>query len=285
MDRLRERWRGRHDGEREEAVQLPGRGRQELAVGREHLCAELGRPERRAADDGADLVQPEEERGDDAEVPAAAPERPEQVGVLVGARADAFAAREHDVRLEQVVDRESVLAAEVADAAAEREAADSGGRDDPARRRQAVLVRRAVDLAPGAASTDAHGARLRVDLDVLQQRQVDHDAVVDRSETGAVVAAAADGEQQVVVARERDHPCHLIRRRGPGDQRRPLVDHRVVDAARLVVLGVVGADQSTPESVELTACSLSGCADGAHALSLVWILLRDRGYGEGGVPS
>ena len=192
--------------------------------------------------------RPEEERGDDAEVPAAAPERPEQVGVLVGARADAFAAREHDVRLEQVVDREPVLAAEVADAAAEREAADSRGRDDPARRRQAVLVRRAVDLAPGAASTGAHGARLRVDLDVLQQRQVDHDAVVDRSETGAVVAAAADGEQQVVVARERDHPCHLIRRCGPGDQCRPLVDHRVVDAARLVVLGVVGADQATPES-------------------------------------
>ena len=100
------------------------------------------------------------------------------------------------------------------------------------------------------------------------------------------MAAAADGERQVVVARERDHPCHLIRRRGPGDQRRPLVDHRVVDAARLVVLGVVGADQATPESAELAACSLSGCADGAHSLSLVWIIcIEMRGYGEGGVPS
>src|SRR6185436_6874479 len=103
-----------------------------------------------------------------------------------------------------VVDREAVLAAEVADAAAEGEAADSRGRDDPARRSEPVLVRRGVDLAPGAAAGDADGARLRIDLDVLQQREVDHDAVVDGSETGAVVAAATDGEQQIVVARERD---------------------------------------------------------------------------------
>ena len=85
---------------------------------------------------------------------------------------------------------------EVADAAAERQAADAGGGDDPARRRQAELVRGPVDLAPGAAAADAHRARRRVDLDVAQRREVDHDAVVADAEAAAVVAAAAHGERR-----------------------------------------------------------------------------------------
>ena len=50
----------------------------------------------------------------------------------------------------------------------------------------------------------------RVDLDVLQQREVDDDAVVAGAEAGAVVAAAADGEQQVVVAGEGDRPGDVV---------------------------------------------------------------------------
>ncbi len=42
---------------------------------------------------------------------------------LFGARADALAACEHDLRLEQVVDRESALTGQVAETAAESEAA------------------------------------------------------------------------------------------------------------------------------------------------------------------
>ena len=154
---------------------------QELAVGREHLGGLLDRPERRAADDGADLVQAEQERRDDAEVAAAAADRPEQVGVLVGARAHALAVREHDLGLEQVVDRQPALARQVAEAAAERQPADAGGRDDPARRREAVLVggarrprprcsrRRRGRCAPAGSTSMS-----------LQQREVDDDAVVAR---------------------------------------------------------------------------------------------------------
>ena len=105
-------------------------------------------------------MQPEQERGDDAEVAAAAADRPVEVGVLLGVGAHALAAREHQLGLEEVVDRQPELAGQVAEAAAEREAADPGGRDDPARRRQAVLAGRLVDLAPGAAAADANRARL-----------------------------------------------------------------------------------------------------------------------------
>ena len=199
----------------------------------------------------AHLVQAEQERRDDAEVAAAAADRPVQVGVLVRARADALAVREHELGLEQVVDREPEGARQVPETAAEREPADAGGRDDAAGGRQSVLAGRAVDLAPRAAAADADGARLRVDLDVAQQREVDHDAVVARPQPGAVVPAAADREQQVVLAREPDGPGHVGGAGAARDQRRPLVDHRVVDLAGLVVVGVLGADQPPLETGQL----------------------------------
>ena len=221
VELLRERRRRRHGGEGEEAVQLARGVRDEVAVGREHLGALLDRPEGRAADDRAHLVQAEEERGDDAEVAAAAADRPVQVGVLVRRGADPLAAREHDLGLEQVVDRQAALAGQVADAAAEGEAADAGGRDDPARRRQPVLVGRGVDFAPDAAAADPHRAGLRIDLDVLQAREVEDDAVVTGPQAGAVVAAAADREQELVVAGEGDDLGDVVgvgaaRRSAPG---------------------------------------------------------------------
>ena len=97
-------------------------------------------------------MQPEEERGDDAEVAAAAANRPEEVGVLVCAGRHEAAVGQHHVGFEQVVDRQTALAGQVAEAAAEGEAADAGGRDDAARRGQAEGVGGVVDVAPGAAA-------------------------------------------------------------------------------------------------------------------------------------
>src|SRR3546814_4138277 len=59
---------------------------------------------------GPDGVQAELERGDHAEVAAAAPQRPKQVGVLVLGRPQQLAVGGHDVDGEEVVDREAVLA-------------------------------------------------------------------------------------------------------------------------------------------------------------------------------
>src|SRR3546814_4155031 len=58
-------------------------------------------------DGGSDRVEAEFERGDHAEVAAAAPQRPEQVGVLVLRRPQPLALGRHDVDGEQVVDREA----------------------------------------------------------------------------------------------------------------------------------------------------------------------------------
>ena len=77
----RGRWRHAHGQRR---GQLARRRLGEVAVGREHVVDPAGTPDDEATGDGrADLVQAKRELCDDAEVAPAAPERPEEVGVLV----------------------------------------------------------------------------------------------------------------------------------------------------------------------------------------------------------
>ena len=215
-----------------------------------HVGGLLERPEGRPGLDDRDRMGAELERGDDAEVAAAAADRPEQVGVLVRARAGLGAVGEDHVRLEQVVDREPVLAAQVPDPAAEREPADAGRGDDPGGRREPVLVGGRVDLVPGAAAAGPDRAARRVDLDRVQAGEVEHDAVVDDAEAAAVVAAAAHGEQQVVLACERDRRLDVGDALTVRDQRRAPVDHRVEHRARLVVAGVLRADHGARERAD-----------------------------------
>ena len=104
-------------------------------------------------------MQAELELGDDAEVPAAAAEAPEEIRVLVGARAHELAVGGDDVGREQVVDREAVLALQPADPAAEREPGDAGVRDDSAGRREPERLRLVVELAPEHAGLNSRRAR------------------------------------------------------------------------------------------------------------------------------
>ena len=90
---------------------------------------------------GVDRVEPELEAGRDAEVAAAAADRPEQVRIVLGVDAEELAVGGHDLGGEQVVDREAVLADEVADAAAERDPADPDRAGVAEPDRQAVRAR------------------------------------------------------------------------------------------------------------------------------------------------
>jgi hypothetical protein len=93
-------------------------------------------------------VEPEQERGDDAEVAAAAAQGPEEIGVFRFAGGDEAAVRQHQIGLEQIVDGQPELAGEVPDAAAQGETADPGRRDDAAGRNQPEGVGGVVDVAP-----------------------------------------------------------------------------------------------------------------------------------------
>src|SRR5882757_6211034 len=87
------------------------------------------------------------ERGDDAEVAAAAADRPEQVGVLVFARGHDFSGCEYDFGREEVVDRHSVASHQPAQASTECESRDASARHHAAWGGETERPRRAVQLA------------------------------------------------------------------------------------------------------------------------------------------
>ena len=210
------------------------------------------RQDQHPAHDRIDLVQPELEAGRDAEVAAAAADRPEEVRVRLGVRAQELAVRGHDLGGQQVVDREAVLADEVADAAAQRDPADPdrAGVAEPGR--EAVGCRRGRVFAGGQPRLGPGGAAFGIDLQRPHVREVEHDPPVGDAVTGDAVAAAADGQLQPGLARQRDDASDVGRVRGPDDDRRPAVDPAVEDGAGLVVLGVVRRDHSSAKwSIEL----------------------------------
>ena len=112
-------------------------------------------------------------------------------------------------------------------------------------------MRGVVDVAGGAAGLHPDGPRRRVDADPAHRRQVDHQAVVDATEPGAVVAAAADGDGQAVLAPEVHRRDDVGDVGAAGDQPRPEVDHAVVERARRVEAGIAGGEhvaaQGRPE--------------------------------------
>ena len=86
------------------------------------------------------------ERGDDAEIAAAAAHAPEQVSVLTFAGGVQYTVGGDDVNRGQVVEAQAVLAAQPAKPAGQGQAADAGRRNEAAGRRQPVDLRFAVEV-------------------------------------------------------------------------------------------------------------------------------------------
>jgi hypothetical protein len=192
-------------------------------------------------------VQREPERADDAEVPAAAPQGPEQVGVIVGRYPDDVALGGDDLGLDEIVDGEPVLAHEPADAAAQAEAPNPGVAHDAAGGRQTVCLGLVVDVAPQGTALDEGRALDRIDRDGAHRRQVDHDPAVAHCGTGDAVTSAANGDLEIAIA-AKTHRCgHIGGAAAAGDQPRSSVDGAVPHGSGLVVVVVVGDDHLAPE--------------------------------------
>ena len=102
----------RDGAEPDDGAELVGRFGGEVPVEAQHVGGVVGRPEDGPGHHGrADGVEREPERGDDAEVAAAASQRPEQIGVFVGGRPDDAALGGDHLGGKQVVDGEPVLCA------------------------------------------------------------------------------------------------------------------------------------------------------------------------------
>ncbi len=101
-------------------------------------------------------------------------------------------------------------------------------------------MRRRVDVLQQRAAADLRGARARGRPRCPSGRER---SITSPSSTlprpGAVVAAAADGDVEPLVAAEVDRRDDVVDVRAARDQRRALVDHRVVERPCLVVVRVV----------------------------------------------
>ena len=220
----------------------------QLPVPAHHLGGVGQVVEHRPADDGAvlaDVLAAERERGDDAEVPAAAAQRPEQVGVRGLAGGHECAVGEHHIGGEEIVDGEAEAAGQVADAAAQRQARHPGGPDKPGRGGHAERHGRVVDISPGAAGIGADGVIRRADRGAAEQRQVDDQRAIGYPQPGRAVPAAPHGDLCAVGAGEPDAGDHIGGVPAARDRRRVLVDHAVVHGARLVVTRISRHDQIT----------------------------------------
>ena len=118
--------------------------------------------------------------------------------------------------------------------------ATPGARHAPADGGEPVLLGGGVDLAPGQAAADADDPPLRVDDQLAQAADVDHEAVLDERRAGDRVAAAAHRDAHAAHPRERERGADLVRMGDAGDVARARLDHRVEERAGVLVLGLAG---------------------------------------------
>jgi hypothetical protein len=217
---------------------------------------------------GSHGVESEFEGRHDAEVPAAAAKRPEQIRVLRDAGAHQFARRGHEVDGEEVVDRQSVLPAQPAEAAAEREPRDSRRRVDPQRGRESEGLSLPIEIGEPGARLDARGPRRGIDPHRRHPRQIEHQSSVAHRVSGDVVPSAADRQEQVVPRREADGLENVRRPDGAYDRRGAPVDHRVPDRPRFVVPRLAGKEErpSEPAAQRVERLGREGCERSTNRL-------------------
>ena len=129
------------------------------------------------------------------------------------------------------------------------EARNAGGRDDAKGHGQSERVGGVIDVARRAASIDPNGSACRIYAHAFHHREVDHQSVVATAKAGAIVAAAADRDQQALVAAEVHRGDDVGDVHAARDQARPLVDHAVVKSAGSIVVSITWADESSAKAL------------------------------------
>jgi hypothetical protein len=194
---------------------------------------------------GADRVQLKLERGRHAEVATAAAQSPEQIRLRIGRDLANRAIGRHHGGAEQVVDSHAMAPTEPAESTAEREPRNPGGGVDAERRRQAVSLRFAIEVAEQRARADARGSLRRVDADRAHARKVQHQSALGDRIARDVMPAAAHAQQHSM-RRGEAHGClNVAVVQATRDQRWAAIYGAVPDLASLVVLAISSADHPT----------------------------------------
>lgn len=152
------RWRRAGEGDEEGLVAVICSV--EFIHKRYNLRERAGREHKRAREDKPLLrISLESEARDDAKVAPRAAYRPEEICVRGFRGGDDGPRGQDDFHREQVVNRQSVFAGQIAVAAAERQASDARVVDGAAHGCEAVGCARCVDVGPDGAALGGYGAR------------------------------------------------------------------------------------------------------------------------------
>jgi hypothetical protein len=183
----------------------------------------------------ADGVNLELERGDHAEVAAAAADAPEKLGIFILAGGAQHTVGGDDIDRDDVVEAQAELAAQPTDTAGQRQPGDAGRRNQATGGRQAVYLGLAIEIAPGRAALDPGAPRLGIDVHGVHVRQIDQDAAVARTAARRVVAATAHRGEQPFLTCEVDRGNDVGGAVATCDKRRLLVEHAVPNEPDSVV--------------------------------------------------
>ena len=176
------------------------------------------------------------------EIAAAAPQRPEQIGVVIGACRDDAVIGQHKLDRQQIVESERVLGHQPANPTPEGEATDARCRNHAAGRRKAMQLSLPVKQIPGEAALGTGRTSLGIDMHPGHRRQIDQHAAVDRRQPGNVVAATAHGDIELMLTRHSDRVDDVADAAAARNDSRTLVDEAVVDLPGFFV-GRIGRPQ------------------------------------------
>jgi hypothetical protein len=146
--------------------------------------------------EAVDRIELELERGDEGEVPAAAPQRPEQIRLVVLIDAQLLPGRGDDLDRGDAVGLEPLVAGLPADSPAQRVAGDVDLRRGTVQRREPELGRLRDDVPPARAGLDPRGPGVGVNRDLLHPAEAHQQVSLERAHRRRVVRGALDVEEE-----------------------------------------------------------------------------------------
>ena len=204
----------------------------------EHRGRLVGGPHQHARGDVGDRVRLELRRSHDREPPAAATQRPEQLGLGVRVRSEPLAVGRDNLERLDVVRGQAVRPAQPPGPATERQPNDAHGRGKAEHRSEAMLARSVGDLTGTRACLHAGDPLVRFDLDFAHRRRLQEQRAVQRWQRLGAVAGGLGRDAQSVLCGEPDHRFDVLRRRRLHDGRGVLVDRQVPRAPGRVPAGI-----------------------------------------------
>jgi hypothetical protein len=205
----------------------------------------LRRPHQAARVHLCDREQLELERGHDPEVPAASPQRPEQIRVLVGVGAHLLAIGSYQLGRCDRVAGESVAAAQPADAAGDREADHADVGRGAAQRCEPVLAGGGPQVAAQDTRLHARPARGGIDVHPAHPLRLEQHHAVQRAQGARPVAGSVRGDAQPPLAGEVHNCGHVVGAVGERDGGGLQVGGQIPGLARRVPAVVVRGDDRT----------------------------------------